>query len=125
VTDAVEPGDMVRNTTDGLYSFVVSVDSQTQLTVTSNGTTWNAKAYSVNTLVENYTAGNNAYVPFLERVADAVSESNTLIFTSNIDVRTVVRRSTVATKILPFTQDGQVTGNFSVATIRSVDSVVT
>jgi hypothetical protein len=116
---------MIRNTTDNLYSVVVSVDSETQLTVTSNGTTWVAKAYSVNTLVENYTAGQYAYVPLLERIADASTESSQLVLGSNIDYRAVARRSTLSTPILPFEQDATMTGSTSVSVIRSSDDIIT
>ena len=125
-TDEVEVGDLVRNTTDDLYSTVVSVDSQTQLTVTSNGTTWNAKTYSLNTLVESYVSGLSAYVPLIELVADAASESASLVQSSNIDVKIVVRRSSAATEILPFTQDTTlVSTGLSVSAIRSEDTIIT
>lgn len=125
VTDGVEPGDMIRNTTDNLYSVVVSVDSETQLTVTSNGTTWNAKAYSVNTLVENYPSGQNTYVPLLERIADAATETSQFVLGSSIDYRAVVRRSTLSSPILPFEQDSTITGSTTISTIRSSDDIIT
>lgn len=46
-TDDVAAGDIVINDTDEVHSKVVSVDSQTQLTVVDNGTTWSSKAYRV------------------------------------------------------------------------------
>jgi len=126
VTDGVEPGDMVRNTTDGAsFSVVVSVDGENDLTVTDNGVSWSSQAYSVNTLVENYTTNNNAYVPLIERQADATSESNTLVFSTSFDIRAVVRRSSTATEILPFEQDTTVTGATTVTTIRNTDDIIT
>jgi hypothetical protein len=117
---------MVRNTTDGIsYSIVTSVDSQTALTVTDNGQTWASQAYSLNTLVENYNAGDNAYAPFIEREADAASETNQFVYSSSIDIRAVVRRSDDADPILPFEQDTAVTGATTVTAIRTDDDIIT
>ena len=125
ITDEVEPGDLVRNTTDNRYSRVVSVDSATQLTVEDNGLTWNAKAFSINTLVENYPTSNSAYVPFIERIADATSEAATIIFGSSIDYRAVVRRSGLSSPILPFEADGSITGALTVNAVRTADEIIT
>lgn len=125
-TDGVEPGDMVRNTTDGVsYSEVVSVDSENQLTVTNNGVTWASKGYSVNTLVENYNAGQNGYVPLIERQADATSENNKLVLASSIDIRVDVRRSSLSNPILPFTSDTTLSGSQTFTAIRTSDSIIT
>lgn len=126
VTDGVEPGDMVRNTTDGVsYSRVVTVDSETSLTVTDNGTSWSSQGYSVNTLVENYPVGQNSYVPIIERIADGTSESNSFVFGSSFDIKTVVRRSGLANPILPFEQDTTLSGTLTVTTIRNSDDIIT
>lgn len=124
-TDGVEPGDLVRNTTDGFsYSTVVSIDSETSLTVTNNGVSWSSQGYSVNTLVENYNAGQNAYVPLIEVEADATTESNQLIFSSPIDIRVVVRRSDDVNPILPYTQDTTLTGTQTFSAIRNSDDII-
>jgi hypothetical protein len=125
ITDGVEEGDMIRNTTNGTsYSFVVSVDSATQLTVTNNGVSWSSQAYSINTLVENYPSGQNLYVPILEVTADATTESTQLIFSSSFDVRVVVRRSDDSNPILPYTQDTSITGTVTFSAIRNSDDII-
>lgn len=129
VTDEVEEGDLVRNTTDGVsFSEVVSIDSPTQLTVTDNGTTWASQGISLNTLVENYGATQNAFVPRIERVADATSEGNQFTFLAIFTGRVVVRRTSPSSDpIEPFSQDVSfpATGNLVTSAIRNPDSIVT
>ncbi len=125
ITDGVEVGDLVRNTTDALsYSIITAVNSETSLTVTNNGVSWASQNYSVNTLVENYNSGQNAYVPLIERDADAATETAQLIFSSSIDIRVVVRRSDDASPILPYTQDTSLTGTQTFAAIRNSDDII-
>ena len=125
IADGVEVGDLVRNTTNGFsYSTVTSVNSETSLTVTNNGVSWASQAYSVNTLVENYNAGQNAYVPLIEREADATTEIASLIYTSPIDIRVVARRSDDANPILPYTQDTSLTGTQTFPIVRNSDDII-
>jgi len=122
-TDGVEVGDLVRNTADDLFRKVLVVVSETELTTADAGITWNGKTYSINTLVENYTSGNSAYVPIIERIADATSEFNTITFTSPLDVRVDVRNAGV---ILPFSQDSTIISTgLSVPAIRNTDDIFT
>lgn len=126
VTDGVEVGDLVRNTTDGFsYSTITAVNSETSLTVTNNGVSWASQAYSVNTLVENYNAGQNAYVPLMEREADATTEVASLIYSTPIDIRVVARRSDDSTPILPYTQDTSLTGTQTFPIVRNSDDIIT
>jgi len=125
VTEEVEVGDYVRNTTDGVsYSIVTAVSSSSEILVTDNGTTWNAQAYSVNTLVENYTSDQNAYIPLIERIADAANETNTIVAPaagSSFQIRVDVRNAGV---ILPFTQNSTITTTGrSIAAIRNDDDI--
>lgn len=120
---AVEVGDMIRNTADNLVSRVTAVNSATSIDVTDNGTTWNGKTYTINTLVESYPTGNNAYVPLIERIADAANEDNKLVQSVGVDVRVDVRNAGV---ILPFTQDAAVgASGLTVPAIRSADDIFT
>jgi hypothetical protein len=124
-TDNVEPGDLVRNTTDGSsFSEVVTVDSETQLTVTDNGVSWSSQAYSVNTLVENYGATQNAFVPLIEREADATTEANQFVLGASFDIRVDVRRSDDANPILPFSLDTTFTGTVTIPTTRNDDDII-
>jgi len=78
-TDGVEVGDYVRHTASPFqFSIVTGVPSETRLNVTDNGTSWSALPFSVNTLVEDYESGDFVFVPLIERIADAASESSTL-----------------------------------------------
>lgn len=119
---AVEPGDLIRNTTDDFFVKVLTVTA-TQLTTEDGGATWNSKAYNINSLVENYPTNNNAYVPIIERIADAVTETNTVVHSTDIDIRVDVRNAGV---ILPFTQDTDIvsTGR-SVPAVRNPDDIFT
>ena len=125
IADGVEVGDLVRNTTDTFsYSTITAVNSETSLTVTNNGVSWASQNYSVNTLVENYNAGQNAYVPLIEREADATTEVAALIYTSPIDIRVVARRSDDSTPILPYTQDTSLTGTQTFPIVRNSDDII-
>jgi len=124
INGEIEVGDLVRNTSDDFFSVVTAVTTNT-LTTSDNGTNWDSKNYSINTLVEDYATNTQAYVPILERVADASSENNKLVYSSSIDVRAVVRRSSAATEILPFQQDTSITGSLTVTAIRTEDTIIT
>ncbi len=121
---AVEVGDYVRNTTDDVFRRVTVVVSATELTIEAGISFATGNSYSINTLVENY-AQPNAYVPLIERIADAVSETTTITYSGDFDIRADVRR-TAATAILPFTQDSSVvsTGR-SLAAVRTDDTIIT
>lgn len=131
VTDEVEVGDYVRNVGTGDFARITQVGSPITTVVTDAvPVTWNGAVYSINTLVENYPTGTNAYVPFIERIAGgcgspatSTSESNQLVQSVTIDVRVVVRN---AGNILPFTQDAQIgSTGLSLATIRTSDDIFT
>ena len=120
IADGVEVGDYVQNITEGVFVRVTNVVSETELD-TEPVVSWLGDTYFINRLVENYPVGQDVYVPFLEREADATVELNQLVHTSDIDVRVVVRNAGV---ILPFSQDTIIisTGR-SVAAIRATDDI--
>ena len=126
ITDGVEVGDYVYNVTQSEFVRVLAVVSETELTTEDLSTgSWSGDTYDVNSTVVAHQANDNAYVPFIERIADATSESATLVYTSDIDVRVVVRR-VAATTILPFSQDATIgSTGLSVATIRTTDTIFT
>ncbi|KKN44104.1 hypothetical protein LCGC14_0696310 [marine sediment metagenome] len=124
-TDEVEVGDMVRNGTTGAVIRVTNVISDAEIDTDAlpGGDSWSGDSYSVNTLVQNYSSGDNAYVPFLERVADATSETNQFIYTGDLDVRVVARNAGI---ILPFTVDTTVVNTgLSQDVIRTPDDIFT
>ena len=97
VTDGVEVGDIVRNTTDGEEGIVTVVTDLNTLGITTTASTWEAKLYEVNMLARPYVAGDDVWVPFILRIADATTESNTIIHAGggDIPVRVVVRSAGV------------------------------
>jgi hypothetical protein len=135
-THEVEVGDYVRKTDTGEFARITAISTTTNpndtLTTEDIGVEWDAGTggYSINTLVENYPTGTNAYVPFIERIANgcgspltAHTESNQLVQSVTIDVRVVVRN---AGTILPFTQDAQIgSTGLSIAAIRTSDDIFT
>jgi hypothetical protein len=128
----VKKGDLIYNSTEGTYGFVVSVDSDTTLTMTNQGsvnpvTDWNGDAYSTNTLPVAITGADTLYVPFLDIYettgTDGVpgNEFSSIIYTAPIDVIARVRQ---AGAILPFELTTQIGSNgVSVSTIRSPDTI--
>jgi hypothetical protein len=73
------------------------------------------------TLTQDYIAGDNVYVPLIQRQADATTESVNLEYISNIPILTRVRRK----GILPFEAESTFTSSgASPAAIRSFDSIV-
>jgi len=125
---AIEVGDYVRNTTEDVFVRVLSITSATQLETETlpGGGNWSGDSYAINSLVEDYATGADAYVPLIERISDATSESATLTYVADIELRYDVRRN-AATAILPFTQDATFgsTSGASIATIRTTDTITT
>jgi len=81
-------GDLVRNTTDGSWAHVVSVDSNTKITTTdlaggSDNTWTSGDSYSFHTLpvtYENATNVDTAYVPYLDSIATGTSVSTSITY---------------------------------------------
>ncbi|MEW6606078.1 MAG: hypothetical protein AB1414_01320 [bacterium] len=124
--DNVEVGDVIRNTTDGSVGYVISVDSATQLTTYLEGGTdndWDLNdAYDTNKLYKTYDTGDTAYVPLIDREADATSEEQEVLYLSDRTVMIRVRKK----GILPFETSGTfVEAGLTVAAIRTTDSIVT
>jgi len=94
-------GDIVRNTTDGEVGYVTAVVSDTELTTTTMTNSWASKDYEINRLVRAYGTDDDAYVPYLDRVATATTEANDIIQSTDIAVLIRVRDSG-ATPIVPF-----------------------
>jgi hypothetical protein len=76
-------------------------------------------------LDRNYTAvDDKVYIPFIDEVASDTSASVTVIYVSDRSILVRVRRYT-ATAILPFETTGTFGSNgFSIATIRTTDTIV-
>ena len=91
--------------------------------LTLGGATWNSATYDINSLVETYPVGQDIYVPFIERISDAVTESNTMVHTSDVDIKVIVRNAGL---ILPFDQDTAISSTgITVPAIRTTDDIFT
>jgi len=124
---AVKRGDLVYNSTQGAVSYVKTVDSDTQLTI-SPAITGQASGDSIeiNCVPIAVDTADDVYVPLLDKYATASSESTSIIYSSPINFRVVVRNVANATPIKPFSIDDATSGtNRSIATIRLEDTIYT
>jgi len=128
VTWGIKVGDLLRNTTEGVIAYVVSVDSETQLTTTPV-TSWISDAYEINTLPVATTVSDTIYVPIIdsyETVGTGGSpgdESVSVTYLSNVPVLVRARK---AGTILPFETESTVTSaGMNVSVIRTADSIFT
>lgn len=90
-------------------------------------TSWDGSTFSglSPALTKDYTATDDkAYVPFIDKVAGATSESATVIYVSDRSILVRVRRYT-ATAILPFETTGTFgSTGYSQTAIRTLDTIV-
>ncbi|MBU1092034.1 hypothetical protein KKA27_04200 [Patescibacteria group bacterium] len=125
--DQVYRGDLVTVTGKG-SAHVLTVDSQTQLTMESAFTSAvaNLDTYEINTLPVATTASDKAYVPFIHEVATSATATQSVIYVAQVYYRGKVRNTRATTKIKPFSVDGTTTGgDVAIATIRTTDTIIT
>lgn len=136
---AVARGDIIRNTLDASIGYIVSRDSDNQVTTTqmrdSSGTVvpWAVSdTFEVNSVVNAIAAADTAYVPYLDEIEDTGTDgspgtvSDTLLFVSARSVVIRVRNNLAATEIVPFVTPSDITsGGMTVAVIRTEDTVTT
>lgn len=122
----VEVGDVIRNTTDGSFGWVKEkVDANTIVTTQLEGGTSNDWAnldnWETNTLAISYASGTDtAYIPYMDRVADATTEEEIITFVSNRNVVIRVRD----TSILDFDTTGTINSTgISVGAVQTPDTV--
>jgi len=129
----VQVGMLVRNVTSGGVWEVVSVDSDTQLTINklygpaAGGDDWNdgVDDYEINRVITAYTTDDDAYDLILDVEASTTSVSNTFTKTlsANFGVVVNVRQGKV---ILPFTlNQTQGDGSTTVTVVRQPDNIAT
>ena len=125
---AILPGDLVRNSTDGSWAHVITVNDTTDVithTPLQGGAEndWDTgDTYSFNNLPVTYEAADTIYIPFLDETATTTSSSKTVLYNSDRTVLVRVRKK----GILPFETSGTVSSSgLSVAAIRTTDSIVT
>jgi hypothetical protein len=107
VTDGVEPGDIVRNTTDGSKCAVKSITSQTVLvteglTGGSDNGFGGSDAYTINRLAASYAENTGVYAPLLDDVATGTTMSCSVTYVSDRDLIIVVRNGNLVTPIQPY-----------------------
>lgn len=125
--DQVYRGDCVTVGTRG-SAHVLTVNSDTSLTLESPGITdfVSTDTYEINTLPVDTTASDKAYVPFIHEVASSATASQSVIYVAQVYYRGKVRNTRAATKIKPFSVDGDTTGgDVAIATIRTTDTIIT
>ena len=127
------PGDIVRNTTEATYAYVVSVANGSMVTtnVGSNKpiVDWSTDAYEIGTLQEAYTSADDAYVPFIHieettgTDGSPGSESVSVTYVADTEAKYVARQGKV---ILPYSAvDTITTSGLSNNIIRTADSIAT
>jgi len=122
LSSTVLAGDLIKDTTNGEIAYVVSVDSDTQLTTTVKTTSWNGVNYVTHNLVQTYDGSDTIYVPYMYLTADATTETTTIVYVQDRPVLSRVRKK----GILPFEVAGTITSSgLTVTAIRTTDSIVT
>jgi len=135
-TWGIQRGDIIRNTTDAGWGYVVSVDSETQLTtthLTTSGRDWaSGDGYEINALVVTYDDNDTFYIPYLDTIEDTGtdgspgSETQTLTYVTDRSVVVRVRNVGGATPIVPFITTSTITdAGMTVSVIRTEDTVYT
>jgi hypothetical protein len=102
VTDGIKAGDTTRNSTDGSWALVKSVDSETQVTTTAlaggSDNTWTSgDGYSFHTLAVTYTDSDTAYVGYIDDIATSSSISTSIQYVEDRTVQIYARNNAHAT----------------------------
>lgn len=120
-------GDIVVNHTRGeAVSYVVSVDSANQVTISpaiAGQTT--GDSIELNCVPIAMNTADDVYVPLIDKFATGATAQVSIVYVAPVTFRVVVRNSAHATPILPFTTDDTTSGTSrSIATIRSTDTII-
>jgi hypothetical protein len=119
-------GDLVYSSKG--ISYVQTVDSNTQLTLTTAIATFTSgDAYELNAVPVALDTGDDVYVPFMRRIAENTEESVSIIYVAPIFFRVKVRNTrNTTTKIRPFSSDGSTSGtDQSIQITRTPDTIIT
>lgn len=135
----VERGDIIRNTTDASWGYIVSVDSNDQVTTTimrdSTGAAvdWaESDGFEINSLIQAYDDSDTFYIPYVDVIENTGTDvspgsaTTTLTYVSSRPVVIRVRNVAAATPIQPFVTTSDITSaGMTVAVIRTTDEVYT
>ena len=136
VTWGIQVGDIIRNITDGGWGYVVSIDSETQITttqLTTAGRDWaSGDTFELNSLVVTYTNADTFFIPYLDTIEDTGTDgtpgsvSTTLLYLQDRPVVIRVRNVRSSTEIVPFVTTSDITSaGMTVSAIRNEDTVTT
>ena len=127
ITEGVEVGMLVYDSTNSDVYEVVSVDSETQLTIVqvfgTGGTLASGDSYFINKLIQTYATSDDLFDLIIDAEATTTSYTNTFVKTpaADFDVVVNVRQGKV---ILPFTlNQTQGDGNTTVTVVRQPDTI--
>jgi hypothetical protein len=132
----VKRGDLVYNSTEGKVGYVLSVDSDTVLTLEGAGIAGNSTGDTVeiNTIPITVTASDNAYNKIIHEypvAADAITTSSASIiypgstFYFRVKVRNTRETDLTNGPIKPYSSDGSTSGtDQSIPTVRTIDTVL-
>lgn len=120
-----EVGDYVRNVTEDFIARITNVVNSNEVDTEPlpGAASWSGDTYDYNVLLVNYSQNNNAYVPFMERIADTATENVQVVQSVVRQLRFDARNAGV---IVPFSQDTtlEATGR-QIDAIRNPDTVFT
>jgi len=134
----VERGDIVRNTTDSGWGYVIAIDNgnatndrllTTQLTTAGKDWT-DSDGFEINSLVEAYDNTDRFMIPYMDTIETAGTDStpgsasDSVLYVQPRDVVIRARNVEAATEIQPFDTTGQITaGGLTASVIRTEDEV--
>jgi hypothetical protein len=129
---AVKRGDLVYNSTQGAVGYVKTVDSDTVLQLEGTGidSQSDGDVIEINCIPITVVSDDDVYVPFIDKIAAAASESVSVIFGAELYFRVKVRNTRSSDPngpIKPYSSDGTVatsTSNQSVPVIRTEDTII-
>ncbi|HEY5268625.1 MAG TPA: hypothetical protein VII94_05910 [Candidatus Saccharimonadales bacterium] len=126
VTHGILVGDVVRNTTHAGVGYVVSVNSETSLTVENMAATQvSGDSFEINTLPFIPTTSDTVYVPIIDVHDSSGTGSEAINMTYISDVPVIVRARNAGV-ILPFESPGTIgSTGLSLAVIRTPDTIFT
>lgn len=119
-------GDLVVNITQGLTSYVTSVDDANTIQISPAITGQSSTdTIEINTCPVAVDTLDDVYVPLLDQFATTTEASASIVYLAPIYYRVVARNSENASPIIPFTANDVTSGSDrSVAVVRNADTIV-
>lgn len=122
---AIRRGDLVWNTTRSAFSYVVTVDSDTQVTISpaiASQTSTDAVDFNVMPIDDDTL--DDVYVSLIDEYPTAATASVSIVYLAPVFFRAKVSNTRHTTKIRRFVTDDTTSGtNRNVATVRNTDTI--